>query len=323
MAAIAQETEEEQRLREEQEALLEMQQLLASRIAPPDIQDAPPAPAIPFIEDAMAAPELPPSVGVETPYAQPGIQERLSTGDYTIDSPRYAAELARAQRGNGFLNADMGPAGNTIVAGYDPVIAEAGQRRQEAQAAQQAKRFTGVQKFQSLIKNGATREEAFALAGTDMFYNDPEAYRAQVLKPPAVVRQPVYKPQWGKMTPAVRAQESNVVGEITALRQQLNRGAIGELLMKPGEADAIRAQIAAKEQQRVQLVDRPEFNPNVDQTGIDLNRWNNPPARPSAQPVQSVKGADEQVVVVKDGRRYSLPKSQLDEALKEGYKRAQ
>lgn len=257
------------------------------------------------------------------------------TAPTQIGSTQYQQELARAQAGSGFIAPDISPTGEVITPGYDPTRDFARIKSEEA-----AMRYKGQQLYQSLVSGGATPAEAYRAAGHLLNFSNPLAQvkaedliSRRAFQPRSVMgegvtfdelspgrfsrrpppRMPAMVP--GRVPPAVRAAEDNLKDQISALRGQLARGGVMGVPLPAAEADALRAEIAKKERERVELLSAPEMNPNIDQAG-----WMNMRDRFNAAPRPPT---DDKVVVIKDGKRYRLPKSQLAEATKEGYKLAE
>lgn len=341
MPAIAEETEQErlERIaREEEEARLIAAQEAAQQIP-----------------DAMTAPELMPSTPIMPPES---VQWATPVNTFTgpdlealrrsnpSAAAQYDEQVAAARRNNGFINADVSAEGRVL----SPMISPELSPQAAAIAEMRARQFSGQQKYRKLIEGGATPEEAYRASAFDLHAGNPTAL-ARGLRDVGAMRrvspEPVLKTingrqfyqtptggwaplsvkterlQGGHVPPAAHAAEDNLKEEISVLRRQLAPRRMDELPLNPAEADALKAKIAEKEQQRVQLMSDPSYNPNIDQGPggwpAMRDRFNaTAPQRPAEAPVAET--FKETVVVVKDGRRYSLPKSQLKEALKAGYK---
>jgi len=295
VAVLEQDLTDEERKRLEEEALL-------AELYGQQIQDAPPAPAIPVEMPAETPPEVwrgSPASEIDQLNAEAPILQSYAT---STDNA-FTAEQNRE----------------------NPAL-----QKQQALLGLQARRFAGVQKYQQLIKDGATREEALALAGPEMYANDVKAFAAEVLRPQRMIRPPVQKFVPGKVTPALRAQEQNIGDNLRELRRALARGVTGSgPLATPytdDERAALKAEIQGLEKARVDLVSGPESNPNVDQVGFQQMKpaWDAAgaiprPAAPAAsatapqEPSQVTSKAQFDnlpsgaVYIGKDGRRYRKP----------------
>lgn len=283
-------------LTDEERKRLEEEALLAELYGQP-IQDAPPAPAIPVEIPVEAAPEIwrgSPTSDINA----------LNAGAPMLQSYATATDNA--------FTAEQNRENPALI-------------KQQALIALQAQRFAGVQKYQQLLKDGATREEALALAGPDMYANDAKAFATEVLRPQRQTRPPVQKFVPGKVSPALRAQEQNLVDDLREKRRALSRGMAGSgALAQPytdDERAALKAEIQGMEKARVDLLSGPESNPNVDQTAFQYMKpaWEaagtiQRPTAPTAQesaPVTSKAQFDKlpsgAIYIGKDGRRYRKP----------------
>lgn len=320
---MPEETEQEKRLRLEEEArLLAAQEAFAAQ---QQIQ----------VPDAMAAPELAPSTPVMPPEAQWATPVNTFTGPdlealrraNPSAAAQYDAQVGAAQRNNGFINAEVTAEGRVL----SPMISPELSPQAAAMAEMRARQFSGQQKYRKLLEGGATPEEAMRLAGPDLFYNDSKGLLASIkgstprplrssLNPEVTNVDGVKMYRTGpnsfaqarpeipaKPPPETVAGQKILTGQITDARNVLERAekAVAE---DRSDVNAVNAALRARSKLR----------------GLEENfmrgstNWMERPT-PAKQVAAPVK-ADEQVVVVKDGRRYSLPKSQLEEALKQGYK---
>lgn len=290
MALVLDDTEERRRLEEEQ-ALLEMEQLMASRIAPPDPQlpqEAIPAENVGFTNAADGQIQIDTPEGFAPPF------NRQMIGD-----ERYQQEVARAQRGSGFLAPEVGIAGGLVTPGYDPTIAEAAQRREQARLAAQAERFNGVQGYQQSIKSGATPAEALALWGPKMYAGNPGDLVSLVTRREPLARiAPQQKFVGGKMTPAIAAESSDLQADLRRQESALAKGTkpgldkFGkktEVPLNSEEVARLEANIGRIKGERKQLLSDPSINPNVDRTGWAnmQEAWNRPTVQSKAAPAQS------------------------------------
>lgn len=342
--------QEAARLLAEQDALAAQQQIQdapAGDFLPGDVQDPP-------IGDFIEPPPMP----------QEAPMPAAPAPSYSVDSQQYANEVARAQRGSGFINADIGPGGNVITPGYDP--------EKDPRAIVARREATNLQRNQyidSLMKGGATYAEAMRaamgrhpMAGDDALRQKVETLAAKTPQPqpnPVIkvaggrtYRQnargewlPVEEPrrvpiQGGKVDPLVTRQAMDLSNAIQLEQKKLSDGT------KPGldsggkqtqvpltdaDQEAIRAEIKRLQTDQANLYGpggrlAPEFNANVDQPSYMRMKdaFNAPPpSQAQAAPPTTTPAQDEKVIVTKDGKRFRLPKSQLDEALKAGYKLGQ
>lgn len=111
----------------------------------------------------------------------------------------------------------------------------------------------------AIARNRPVQPEIRDVGGVQMVRTGPQSWRP--LTPARAVP--------GRVPPAVRAAEDNLKDEIAALRKELTGGIIPP---PPAKADAIKARITALEQQRVQMLENPAFNPNVDQRAFSAMR---------------------------------------------------
>lgn len=97
---------------------------------------------------------------------------------------QYALEVARAQRGNGFINANVSDTGEVLSGAYDPsylnapsadyraaaTLAQAITRRreEEARAEMRARQFKAQQEFKSLVAGGVAPEMALRSVAADL-----------------------------------------------------------------------------------------------------------------------------------------------------------
>lgn len=279
-------------------------------------------------------------VAIDEFNAQPG----MVSAPTTIGSEQYNQELARAQRGSGYVAADIGPMGNVITSGYDPTTDP-----RAIAAEQAATSFKRQQLYGQLLRDGATAAEAFRFAhsrfpdirsapglmqaetaiartrpfqpeirdlgGVQMVRTGPQSWRP--LTPPRAVP--------GRVTPAVQAQAQGLAQEASLVRRALSRGVKEGLVPLPytdEEKAKLRDDLKRIESEQQRILSAPEVNPNVDQRGFAQMRpaWEAAGRAPMVTPPASIASAPAQVIVIKDGKRYGLPKSQLDEAIKAGYK---
>lgn len=251
-----------------------------------------------------------PEAAIDAFNAQPG----MVSAPTTIGSEQYNQELARAARGSGFIAPNVSPTGEVITGAYDP----AADPRVIA-AEREAVNFQRQQLYRQLLRDGSTAAEAFRFAnsrypdiksaagliraetalastkpmqpeirdvgGVQMVRTGPQSWRP--LTPPRAVP--------GRVPPAVRAAEDNLKDEIASLRRQLTSTGLGGLPLEPEKAAALKAEIATKEQQRVDLLNRPEFSPNVDQLGFSRMRpaWEAAGRAPSVMPQAAVAATKE------------------------------
>lgn len=228
-----------------------------------------------------------PEAAIDAFNAQPGI-----VGAPTIiGSEQYNQELARAQRGSGFIAADVGPMGNVITPGYDPATDP-----RALAAEREAINFQRQQLYGQLLRDGSTAAEAYRFANSR--YPDIKSAAGLIRAETVLARTQPMQPEirdlggvqmvrtgpqsWrpltpsravpGRVPPVVRAAEDNLKDEIASLRRQLTSTGLGGLPLEPEKAAALKAEIAVKEQQRVDLLNRPEFSPNVDQVGFSRMR---------------------------------------------------
>lgn len=336
MAAIAEETDQERRQREGEEALAEIEYLKQLRVGEPApaIQDALPAPEIPFTPPESRLPQdaIPAENASFTNDANSGIQIDTPAGFApAFDRPQigdqqYQNEVARARAGSGFIQGY----GDTPT--HDPAIAEAAQRQAQDKLAAQAKRFSAIQGYQQAIKNGNTHAEALALFGKDMYPGAPTELAALVTRreplPRVAKAAPLPKAIPGIIPPEIKLQQSQLEKRIAADRAELNRGvkeeedAKGKLVRKamtPREKLALSRRIEADELAARELIApggrlREEFNPRIDQSGFNRERWDVADSpRPSVQaaPAQAAAPAkaeaapavNEAVRLTKDGKR--------------------
>ena len=282
-------------------------------------------------QDALAAQQgfVPGGIpqGEPAPMPQEVQMPAAPAPSYSVDSQQYANEVARAQRGSGFINADIGPGGNVITAGYDPE-----KDPRAIVARREAENLQRNQYVASLVKGGATMAEALRSAngrypgtidpalsikaeqlalkqnfrpqivtqdGVQMMSTAPGAWRA--LTPPKPTRI-----QGGKVDPLVTQQAGDLSKAITIERQRLSRGT------KPGidsggkqthvpltdtDQEAIRAEIKRLETNQANLYGpgghlAPEFNAKVDQPSYMRMKdaFNAPPpvTTPQAQAAPTV-----------------------------------
>lgn len=252
--------------------------------------------------------------------------DQIVADDRAAEEIQYQQELARAQGRSGamgFVATEVSPLGEVIAPGFDSSYQTQEQLIEQAKLEAAAQRYKGQQMYASLIKNGATPAEAIRLAGADLFANNPSGLvNAVVRSQPRP--SPVQRMVPGRVPPAVRAEEDNIKQRLGLLRESLTGGRYG--VVPKGEAKKqIEDQIAALEQERVRILGRPEFNPNIDQVGyarIRSGMESEPIPRPAIAPVQMAQApaTDDKVVVEKGGKQFRLPKSQLAEAKRDGYK---
>lgn len=323
---IAQAQERERARLEEEAAVLAFQQrqaMLAQAQPPPVTFTNPVGPIEVGVPAGVALPEMP----------------RQMVGD-----AQYQLEVDRAQRGSGFVNADVGPMGNVIAPGYDPATDP-----RAIAAEQAATSYKRQQLYGSLLRDGATAAEAFRFANSR--YPDiknaaglarmEELTSRRNFQPRAVSaggvtfdelsqgrfsRRPFPTAVPGHVPPAVRAAEDNLKDEIASLRKELTEG---RLPPAPAKANAIKSRITALEQQRVQMLSDPSFNPNIDQRGFAQMRpaWEAagraPMVTPQAATLASATPVSETITVTtkeqfdrlpsgatyvtKDGRRARKP----------------
>jgi hypothetical protein len=177
------------------------------------------------------------------------------------DATQYRQELQRAQAGNGFINADVGPGGEVITPGRDPVLDDL----RQGKAQELAMRYKGQQLYKSLVDGGATPAEAYRASGHLLNYSNPIK---QVQLDAMLARQQPLQPEvrtvdgvklirsgphsWSRVPEArpaatarvqlpldVAAQQKIAAAKITDTRQDLER-AKKELELDPGNADAAR-----------------------------------------------------------------------------------
>lgn len=199
----------------------------------------------------------------------------------------------------------------------------------------QARRLKGLMDFQRLVDGGATEQEALRLTGRDLFAFEPSkmvkaAGKTQQTFDPYFTdveggrllrrgpnsaqfipdRQPV-------MPPDVRARQELLRSEIGALRREQ----ANPIYQMMGGSDTNRiADLERKYIANASAVGSPPtpVAPPTMQTVVTEGPEGISMRREASQPVAS----SEKVIVVKDGKRFRLPKSQLAEAEKEGYKLA-
>lgn len=294
--------EEERRQQEEAARVLAEQDALAAQ---QQIQDAPPAELPPMPQAVQTAPAPAPS--------------------YSVDSQQYANEVARAQRGSGFINADVGPGGNVITPGYDP------ERDPRAIVARrEAENLQRNQYVASLVNGGATMAEALRAA----YGRYPGAANPSVaMKAEQLALRQNFKPKtWteggvifaqtgpdqvrsylapkpekiipGKPSAAILTKDDVLKRQIADLRAQLKPGPAGISLLAPEESEKIQGQIARKEQERIDLFNTPESNPKVDLPGWEAmrDRFNAPP-RPQAPEQPAPIATPSQAKAVNEIRR--------------------
>lgn len=284
------------------------------------IMDAPPyeQPYSP-IEDAPAYPAIEPS-GM-TPYYGAGPLEKEAAG--------YIAPF-------------VDEFGNVHSTAYDS-------RQADALAQQAAMRAKGQADFQKLINGGATPSEAYRLTGHMLNYNDPKAMlSAAKIQPPfnpsfktveggrIFQRSPreaqfIPNPQPPKAVTTLEAKKADdiVKQQLTEARRTLRKATTDRDKLE--KSDPLRydaARRVAEAEKTVQSLESKYSTPAMPasvsveapakKTGtVYMGSKEGEPTAP-AQPA-----SDGRVVVVKDGKRYRLPKSQLAQAEKEGYKLVQ
>lgn len=199
----------------------------------------------------------------------------------------------------------------------------------------QARRLKGMMDFQRLVDGGATEQEALRLTGRDLFafepskmvkaagktqepftpyFTDVEGGRLLRRGPNSVQYIPDRQPP---LPPEVRARQELLRSEIGALRREQ----ANPLTQMMGGADTNRlAELEKQYIANVAATTPPEpAVPPVMQTVVTEGPEGITMRRAPQQPVTS----SEKVIVVKDGKRFRLPKSQLAEAEKDGYKLVQ
>lgn len=209
----------------------------------------------------------------------------------------------------------------------------------------QARRMKGLMDFQRLVDGGATEQEALRLTGRDLFAFEPSkmvkaAGKAQQNFEPyftdveggRLLRRGPNSAQYiptprSRLTPETEAKQRLLLQQISEMRggsaidklmeqndPQLAAGRAGKLAELERQ---YLANAAATGDTQAATPAAPAFVPEtlVSRTpmGLEMTRTKPPP------PSTSV----EKVIVIKNGKRFRLPKSQLAEAEKEGYKLAQ
>jgi hypothetical protein len=230
-------------------------------------------------------------------------------------------------------------------------------RQADIEAQTMARRFKGAQLYQSLVSGGATPPEAFRLAAPDLLFND---VSAQIKAIPKMGSQP-FNPTFtdvegGRLLrrgpnsvqfirnptpPADQAEK-----ELSRRRTRLDEGQLAIARQDLQRAKAIRDKLEKSDPGRMQAaqeVARLESALGELQTGYTNIPQSTAVSIPSALEPQTVvertpegismrretpqrpaeTATDEKVVVTKGGKRFRLPKSQLEQARKEGYKLAQ
>lgn len=198
--------------------------------------------------------------------------DQIAADDRAAEEIQYQRELERAARGSGFIAAEVSPFGEVLQEQVDPGFQDPALIAQQLKLEAAAQRYKGQQMYASLIKNGATPAEAIRLAGQDLFANNPTGLvNAVVRSQPRPV--PLQRMLKGQPTRAALAQEDNIKQEIRSLRETLSGGRYGAMAApKGGDKKQIEDRLRALEAERVRVLDRPEFNPNVDQTGYSRIR---------------------------------------------------
>lgn len=256
-------------------------------------------------------------VDVPEGYAPP--VERPMIGD-----EQYQNELARAQRGNGFIAAEVSNNGELLQPGVDPNYRSPEQLIIQDKLATAAKRFKGQQMYASLIKGGASPAEAIRLAGADMFAANPAGNVSAVLhsqpKPALpttitpqalrdekgnIIAHGVIGPSGGvqiirpraevkeKMPADVVESQKKLDGEIVDVRRDLER-AKRELEKDPGNNDAARRALNYQNQ----------LTKLREQSQVGSTNWmNRGESRPKVSEKQEEpKKANEVQRVTRDGR---------------------
>lgn len=338
MPDVIDETDEERRKRLEAERaqlLGQLEQLQAAPDVAPPIKDAPAAPLI-----------MPP--------------ERPDTTAVAPSS--YDQEVARAKANSGFINAEVDPFGRVLQPMVTPAIQDAAMK---AAAEERAARFSGQQQYASLLKGGATPEEAYRATAHLLNFNHPDKLASGLkavgapLSPggPKIVtrngetyyvkgNEYVHVPRVAKLDPESANMLKNADDEVKrqgalydAVRKQYtanpprNDRAREEQVLAEGRASkAYRSALEARNAVAARLnntttatMPEPIAPPRPPmQTADEPGRFvmsRNPDVIANAKPTTAP--SSEKIVVVKDGKRFYLPKSQLEEAMKEGYKLGQ
>jgi hypothetical protein len=271
---IAQAQERERARLEEEAAILAYQQQQQAALPPPVWAGSP-------------------EVVIDEFNAQPG----MVGAPTTIGSEQYNQELARAQRGSGFIAPNVSPTGEVISAGYDPALDP-----RVIAAQREAVNFQRQQLYGQLLRDGATAAEAFRFAnsrypdiksapalsrmdalaasrkplqpevrvvdGVRMMRSGPNSW-ARVPEPRASASRLVAPPQ-------IKVQDENLKGQLSSLRRALVAEQ-GKTVADDTKIAALTQQIAGLEKARVDLVAPggvpiPEMNQNVDQRSFSQMR---------------------------------------------------
>jgi len=289
---------------------------------PDEIQDAPPYPMIDPIQDAPAIPLRDPALN---PYygAQPGELEARGSIAPFVD--------------------EFGTVHST---GYDS-------QRADMEAQTMARRFKGAQLYQSLVSGGATPQEAFRLAAPDLLFND---VKAQIKAISGLPKQP-FVPRMidvGGVKMIQRSPNESIVAprsippEAVASKKatEVNKANLAAAQRDVDRAKRLRDSIAVKIDEFASEEDKKKADLSIKavmdaekrladlQGAYTQTSQEAPQTVPQGTVVQRTPAGifmgngpqnptSDKVIVSKDGKRFNLPKSQLEQARKEGYKLVQ